>query len=30
MDSTVVISPGWTGDVRPDGTIRLTIQETSR
>ena len=31
MDSTVVISPGWTGEVRPDGTIRLTTtEETSR
>ena len=27
MDSTVVISPGWAGKVRPDGTIRLTREE---
>jgi N-methylhydantoinase A len=23
MDSTIVISPGWRGDVAPDGTLRL-------
>ena len=25
MDSTVVISPGWTGEVLGDGTLRLTM-----
>jgi N-methylhydantoinase A len=27
MDSTVVISPGWAGEVLADGTIRLTREE---
>src|SRR5690606_26228645 len=29
MDSTVVISPGWSGEVRPDGTIRLVAGSTA-